>query len=54
MFYSENIFTSFQIPFNTLSPYQNGHHFAVDIFNCIIMNESILIPISVKFISNSQ
>ena len=37
---------------NTLSPRQNGRHFADDIFKCIFLNENIWIPIkiSLKFI----
>ena len=38
--------------FNTLSPRQNGHHFADDIFKRIFLNENIWIPIkiSLKFV----
>ena len=37
---------------NSLLPGQNGHHFADDIFTCILMNEKfcILIRISLKFV----
>ena len=35
-----------------ISPGQNGHHFADDIFKCIFMNENfrILMKISLKFV----
>ena len=38
--------------FNTLSPRQNGRHFANDILKCIFLNENIWIPIkiSLKFV----
>ena len=37
---------------NPLRPRQNGRHFADDIFKCIFLNESVLIPIkiSMKFV----
>ena len=37
---------------NTLTPRQNGRHFADDIFKCIFLNENIWIPIkiSLKFV----
>ena len=37
---------------NTLRPRQNGHHFADDIFRCILVNENVWIPIkiSLKFV----
>ena len=37
---------------NTLSPRQNGRHFADDILKCIFLNEYVLIPIeiSLKFV----
>ena len=37
---------------NSLSPRQNGRHFADDIFKCIFLNENIWIPIkiSLKFV----
>ena len=39
-------------PFNTLSPRQDGRHFADDIFKCIFLNENVWIPIkiSLKFV----
>ena len=39
-------------PINTLSPRQNGRHFADDIFKCIFLNKNIWIPIkiSLKFV----
>ena len=38
--------------FNTLSPRQNGSHFADDIFKCFFLNENVWIPnkISQKFV----
>ena len=38
--------------FNTLRPRQNGHHFADDIFKCILLNENVWITIknSLKFV----
>ena len=38
--------------FNTLSPRQNGRHFADDTFNRIFVNENVRIPIkiSLKFV----
>ena len=38
--------------YNTLRPRQNGHHFADDIFKCILLNENawISIKISLKFV----
>ena len=43
-------------PLNTLSPRQNGRHFADDAFKCIFLNEnvSISIEISLKFVPNGQ
>ena len=37
---------------NTLTPRQNGRHFADDIFKCIFLNENVWIPIkiSLKFV----
>ena len=37
---------------NTLRPRQNGRHFADDIFECILLNENVWIPIkiSLKFV----
>ena len=42
--------------FNTLKQRQNGHHFADNIFKCILLNENIwtLIKISLKFVPKSQ
>ena len=39
---------------DSLRPGQNGRHFADDIFNCIFLNENVLIPIkiSLKFVPN--
>ena len=41
---------------NTLSPRQDGRHFADDIFKCIFLNENawILIEISLKFVHKGQ
>ena len=41
---------------NTLSPRQNGRHFADDIFKCIFLNEntSISINISLKFVPQDR
>ena len=41
-----------QMLFNTLSPRQNGRHFADDIFKLIFLNENVWIPIknSLKFV----
>ena len=38
--------------FNTLRPWQNGRHFADDIFECIFLNENvwIMIKFSLKFV----
>ena len=40
------------IPVNTLRPRQNGGNFSDDIFNCIFLNENVLISIqiSLKFV----
>ena len=37
---------------NTLRPRQNGHHFADDIFKCVLLNENVWITIknSLKFV----
>ena len=42
--------------FNTLRPRQDGLHFPDDIFNCIFLNENVLISIkiSLKFIPKGQ
>ena len=44
----------FLVELTNLSPEQNGHHFADDIFKCIFMNENlcILIQISLNFVPN--
>ena len=41
---------------NTLRPKQNGHHFADDIFKCILLNENVWIPnkISLKFVPKGR
>ena len=41
---------------NQLSPRQNGHHFADDIFKCIFLNENVRITfkISLKFVPHGQ
>ena len=33
---------------NTLRPWQNGRHFADDIFKCIFLNENVWIPIKIS------
>ena len=42
--------------FNSSPPGQNGHHYADDIFRCILVNEMfcILIKISLKFVPEGQ
>ena len=39
--------------FNTLRPRQNWHHFADDMFKCIVLNENVWMPIeiSLKFVA---
>ena len=42
----------YSVRINTLSPRQNGHHFAYDVFKCIFLNENVwsLIKISFNFV----
>ena len=44
--------TFLETHFNTLTPRQNGRHFADDIFNCIFLNENARISLksSLKFV----
>ena len=44
-----------QLTLNTLRPWQNGRHFADDVFKCIFLNENmwILLKISLKFVPKS-
>ena len=44
----------YKLWFNKLRPRQNGRHFADDIFKCIVLNESVWIPIemSLKLVPN--